>query len=149
VTEPTFTASIDRSSLSLDPLVLNAGFEGVWGVLPGWQMPGRQARVTYASSPYLHGDVATHWTWQHGMMSGDVTPQVDTPADMHAAVDALVAAIGRLSYEVTTTWNGVPTVWRCDPGSLTPSAVDYVELRDNQPVYSLSIPCYPLPVGGA
>ena len=142
----TFSLSIDRTSLSLPPLVLHGDRQAGWCLMPGWQMPGQQARIAYAASPYLHGDVATDWTWQQGVMSGDVLPVAEDRADLDAIVSELRTALGRLSYDVTVEWNGVSETWRCDPGSMSPSSLTWISIGRNEPVYSLSIPCYPLGV---
>ena len=141
-----FTLSIDRTSLSLTPLVLSGVDDAsVWGVLAGWQMPGKDAVVIRASSPLTHGSTPTHWKWQDAVMSGEVAAQAASTGALAAAIADLEAAIGRLEYDVEVTRNGVPWgTWRCGPGSLTPSPLDYVNLRDDQQAFSLTIPCFPV-----
>lgn len=141
----TLTIAIDRTSLALSPLVFSAADDGTtWGILPGFVLPGRVARTRYAPSNFQHGDVATGSTWQHARLSWDAIPDVATAAALQTAEDELYAAVGQFSYDVTVTKNGVVSVWACDTGSAEPAPLDLMELDHNEPVYSITIPCYPV-----
>lgn len=141
----TLTFSIARTSLSLSPLVLSANDDSnTWGILPGYTPPGRIARVRYASSNFTHGDVAVGSTWQQAVHSFDVSPTVASAAGLAAAVAELQAALGQFTYLTTVTRNGVAEVWTCDTGSLSPAPLDVNEVDHHQPVYSVTIPCYPV-----
>lgn len=144
----TLTVSIDRTSLGLSALVFSGADDGtLWGIVgDSFQSPSKHARVTYASdSPWVHGSVATGWSWQQGLLSFDATPAVSSEADLKAAVAEVETALARLAYEATSTPNGVPDVWRCDPGSIVLSGGrSFVDLRDFDPVYTVTIPCYPV-----
>lgn len=139
------TISIDQTDLSLDPLVLSGVTDAnTWGILPGFTMPGLVARNVEAESPFLHGSVVVRSTWQKAFFNLDVFPRVTTGAELATAYGELVAASGQFSYDATVTLNGVASVWRCDCASISPSPLDYPELVTNAPVYSLSIPVYPI-----
>ena len=144
----TFSLSIDRTSLSLEPLVLSGVDDAnVWGVLPGWQMPSKLAMLAEATSPNTHGSVPTHWKWQQTLMAGDAAPRVDSTAELAAAIADLETALSRLSYEVSVLRGGVSFgTWVCSTGSLIPSPLDYVELSNDQQPYSITIPCHPVPL---
>jgi alpha-D-ribose 1-methylphosphonate 5-phosphate C-P lyase len=142
-----FTLSIDRSDMAgdLDPLVIHGTRETGWCVMPGWQLPGEDVNVTHATSPVTDGGVATHATAAVAIMSGDVLLNVDDAADRTAAVAELKAALRRLAYTVTVTWNGVDEDWLCNRASIVPSPLDYISVDRDMPIYTLTIPC-PEPV---
>jgi hypothetical protein len=144
--DPSLTVSIDRTGMDPDtPLVLSGEDDAnVWGILPGWQIPGKEPVEVLADSSRTHGSVLKHWKWQDGVMSGEVAASTDTPEDLQAAIDELEAAIGRSAYEVTVTKNGIVRLWRCRVGTLMPSVIDYEQLAHNQHPYNLSMRCYPI-----
>ena len=143
----TLTVSVDRTDLSLSPLVFSASDDGTpWGILPGYQMPGLVPQVRTAASDFTHGEVATSWKWTQARIAFDAFPDAASGAALLAAVDEVRAALGRLSYSVTTTWNGSALTWAAMPGACEPSGVDAPELDANQPVYSITIPVYPVGV---
>jgi hypothetical protein len=142
----TFTVSIDRTDLSLSALVIQGNTrQAGWNAMPGWQIPDFMPVVETASSPYLHGSVATGWRYQDGILSGDVFPVVADAAALATAVAEMRAALGRLSYTVTTNVNGDVSVWSAQPGSMTRSPLDAIKVGRNEPVWSLTIPVYPIP----
>lgn len=140
------TIAIGRSGLSLADLVLSGTTDAeTWGILPGFTLPGQIANIAYAESPWLHGSVATHATWQQAVLSFDAMPNVDSGAGLDAAVAELREALAQFSYVVTVTLNSVSSEWSCDMGSLSPSPLDFPEVDANRPIFSVSIPCYPVP----
>ena len=143
-----FDLSIDRTSLSLSALVLHGDRQDGWCLMPGWQVPALVPNNAYASSPNTHGAVATHATWQLGFMSGDVVLSgADNPADRANAIAELRAALSRLSFTITQDWGGQTETWTTQGYStITPSPLSYVSVTRDEPVYSLSIPVYPLAV---
>jgi hypothetical protein len=146
-----FDLSIDRSDMEgdLDPLVLHGDRQPGWCLMPGWQMPGEDVNIAWATSPTTEGAVATHATTQQAIMSGDVLWEADEgdgPTERAAAVAELKAALRRLSYTVTSDWNGVDDDWLCNRASIVPSPLDYLSVDRDMPIYSLTIPCYPHPV---
>lgn len=139
----TLTISLDRTSLSLSPLVLS-GIEdaNVWGIAPGFTPPMEIPRVRYAGSAWGR-DVATGFNWQQGIIVCDVFPRVADTAALNAEVAALKAALAQIAYQATIARNGVATVWDCSPSGLAPAAIDLYELEANEDGYALNIPCYP------
>jgi hypothetical protein len=144
--DPSLTIAIDRTGMtpSTDLVLSGDDDSNVWGVLPGWQIPGKQPEIQLASSPRTHGGVVKQWKWLDGIMSGHLAATPDTPAELQEAIDELEAALGRSAYDITVTKNGIGRLWRCQPGTVNPSTIDYEQLAHNQHPYSISIPCYPI-----
>jgi hypothetical protein len=146
------TIAIDRAGMTgdPDPLIFSAtASEQTWGIMPGFQEPGQIARVNYATAPWVHGDLAVSSSWQHAYLSWQTIPDVASEAALRAAVAEVRAALGRLSFAATVTRNGAASVWACDTGSISPAPVGRIEVSRFQPVYEITIPCYPLPIGTA
>lgn len=146
----TLSITIDRTSLSLADLVLG-GQDGTGGLLAitDYTEPATQARINYApESDFVHGSLALGYTWQQTLLSFEVAPFGPTgEQETRTAVAALVAAVSQFpAYEVTVTvGNAAPETWQCDPGSVVPGgARTYVDLRDSDPFWRVSIPCYPI-----
>lgn len=144
---PNFDITIDRTGM--DPstgLVLSGVRQAGWCLMPGWQLPAQIAQTRYVTSDVLHGDTPVSSTWLHTAMSGDVLLEAEDAGERAAAIAELQEALGRVTFAATVNWNGDESVWRCDRGSMTPSAMDYLSVAREQPVYTLTIPCYPLPI---
>lgn len=144
------TISIDRTSLTLADLVLGAqdGTGGLLGVTD-YQEPAQQSRVSYApASSIVHGETSTGWAWQHTLLNFEVAPF--DPADEQASRDAIAELAAALTqfprFEVTVTVGDADAeTWLCDPGSIVPTGSrTYVDLRDHDPAWRVSIPCYPI-----
>lgn len=145
---PTLTFSIDRTSLSLSPLVLSA--------LPGasalgivaYRKPALIRRNTYApDSPYSPGATLLSSVVEQTNHALSVLPQdVATQAEVDDAIAELYAAISQFPYEVTVTENGEATTTVCDPGSMTPDDTTRISLAHLVPVWSVVVPCFPIPV---
>lgn len=142
----TLLVSIDRSALSLSPLVLS----GTAGAQPlavaSYQEPAIMHRIRYApQSDYIHGSLALGSVLDHTLLQFDVFP--DAAATESAARTALVTlrvALNQFSYAVTVTINGVAETWRCDPGSVGAAQRTYVNMHHFNVVHPVSIPCYPV-----
>lgn len=149
MTAPTLTISIDRTSLTLDPLVLTGHIDEdrVLSV-SDYQEPAMQPRIQYApSSDDVSGEMPLGWVWQDSILGFNVFSDASsTEADMRSKVAELVAAIARLSYETTVTVNDAPPeVWTCRPGSVAPvGGRSLVDMRLHNPVWSVAIPVYPI-----
>lgn len=146
----TLSISIDRTSLSLSALVLGAQ-DGTGGLLSitDYTEPAMQSRIAYApSSEFMHGDLALGWSWQQALLSFEVAAFNPASEDeQREAVAALAAAVTQFpAYELTVTVGASPAeTWTCDPGSVTPAAArTYVDLRDSDPAWRVTIPCYPV-----
>jgi hypothetical protein len=150
MTDPTLTVTIDRTSLSLDPLVLSGADDDVELGILSFQRPGLQQRLTTApDSRWFHSSEATSTAWQQAILAFDwARDGLDvTEADVEAAYDEVAAAVGQFSFLVTTQVNGATArVWSANAGSITPSARTFEDLvNPNATPFSVSIPVYPLP----
>lgn len=143
--------TIDRTSLTLDPLVLSADADGTPLGVTGFAPPGKVARITYAPDhPDMDGSVALSATWQQALLGFNVvTDQAPDEATVAAQIAELTAALSQFSYLVTTQVGNAPAeVWSAQRGSIALASSDgraFMDLRDHNPVYSVTIPVYPIP----
>lgn len=108
--------------------------------------PGRIARLVYADdSPHVHGSLAIAGSWQQAVISAQVNLKGATQADLNAKKARMFAALERFRYPVIQSANGVTSSWICDMGSASPDEMNVNDLEDFEAVFSLSIPCYPIP----
>lgn len=146
--DPSLTVSIDRTSLALPALVFSAAAGASDLGLTGYQEPAMQPRIDYApASRITHGEVSLGWAWQQTLLNFSFTTIVATEAESRTLIAAVRSAITQVpTYSVTVTVSGAPAeTWRCDPGSLTPDAArSLVDMKQVRPVWSVSIPCYPV-----
>lgn len=144
--DPTLTISIDRTSLSLAPLVFSAKIDGTALGIAGYQPPARQARLTYApDSMNVHGSEAIAASWQQAILGFDWFRESTTETQLQAAFAEVVAAVEQFSYTVTTQVSGAPAqVWAADMGSCAPSARSFADLANVSAVFAVSIPVYPI-----
>lgn len=145
--DPSLTISIDRTALSLSPLTFVASGAGTLGITD-YSEPAMQPRVSYApSSAFLHGEVALAWAWQTTLLRWSFFTDVDTETESRGLLAQVRAAITQgLHFDVTVSVGDAEgETWRCDPGGLTPDGSrTYTDLRDADPVWSVSLPCYPI-----
>jgi hypothetical protein len=147
VTDPTLTISIDRTSLSLSPLAFSGANDGTTLGVVSYQPPALQWRVTYMpDSIDSHGSEAVGAAYQQALLSFDwVRDGGATETQVKASFDEVVAALGQFSYTVTTQVSGAPAqVWAADPGALAPSPRTYADLANRTPVFTVTIPVYPI-----
>lgn len=145
----TITISIDRTALSLSPLVMDGNADGTSGLaVANYTDPALQARIQYApSSLEQHGDLALGWTWQQTILGFDVFPDDQaSEAAAQALVDELRDAITQaLEFDVTVTKGGSVEVWTCNPGSLVPVGGRTVaNLEEHDAVWTVTLPCFPV-----
>lgn len=141
---PTFT--IDRTSLSLDPLELTED-NGYILDRDNFGLAGQSWDKGYVSAPDYDGDRLvrarkTNSTWQV-----QVRVTGSDAADAKAKKDALLAAVSQINYTVTIGIDGVGEVWTADPADWQIGGelmLDTVERYIWQVV--LTIPVYPIPV---
>lgn len=145
--EPTLTISIDRTALALTPLVLSGRDDGSPLGVTDFTEPGRQPRIVSISSDHQHGDNPLRWSYQQAVLTFSAFPEADDEATAQAALEELRAAITQgLRYEVTVTISDAPPkVWTCNPGTLSPPSRDYLNLKHHFPVWSVTLPCHPIP----
>lgn len=147
--DPTsLTISIDRTSLSLSPLILT-GHDDPTRVMSvaDYMEPALQARINYAPTGDGHGDMPLGWSWQESLLNFSVfLENAASESAARAAVATVVAAVSRLSYTATVTVNGAsPETWTCRPGSVVPAGDRTTsDLRTHANVWAVSIPVYPV-----
>lgn len=149
--DPTFTISIDRTSMAGSPAPLVfSGTPGVgeYGFTGGYQEPVAQPRIRFATpSDYENDDDALGFTLQSSILGWNfVTDASATEQESRDLVEAVRAALLRLEYEVTVTINGATAeVWTCKPGTVTPLGDrTRADLVDHNPGFSVTIPCHPV-----
>lgn len=147
MSEPTFTISIDRTALAKAPLVFSGtDGDGVLGAM-NYQEPGAIPRVQSLSPLYTHGEVPLAWSFQQGLIRWSAFADSSTEVASKTLQAELVEAVTQWpSYEVTVNEDGAQSVWTCHPGSVEPEARTRANLVDHNPVWTISLPCYPVPV---
>lgn len=144
----TLTISIDRTSMSLSPLILTGHAEPTRVMsVSDYVEPAMQPRITYAPTGDGHGDMPLGWSWQESLLNFSVF--LETAASesaARAAVAKVVAAVSRLSYTTTVTVAGAsPETWTCRPGSVVPAGDRTTsDLQSHANVWAVSIPVYPV-----
>ena len=148
MTAPTLTVTIDRTSLSLPPLVLSGTRDSNALAIVSYQAPSTLARVGYMpDSADTHGSEAISFAYQQAILGFDwVRDGGSTETQVQASRNEVAAALAQFSYSVTTQISGAPAeAWTADPGSQVPSARTYADLMNRNPVYAVTIPVYPIP----
>ena len=146
----TLTVTIDRTSLSKSPLVLSAGHDTTIG-LSAYQPPSKVARITYMpDNSSIHGSEAIASSWQQAILGFNaLIDQAASEADIASAVSDLTAAVEQFSYTITTQVGNAPAEkWSADMGSITLADSGgrvFEDLAHLNPVYSVTIPVYPIP----
>lgn len=110
--------------------------------------PARQPRVGYApTSRYQDGEMPLDMSLQQSLLLFDVAARgAASESAAQAAYAELDAAMFSLNVPVHVVWEDHTQVWTCHAGSRTPAADrDYVSLRDHDAVWSVSLPCHPIP----
>lgn len=146
------TITIDRTGMtgSPAPLVLSAEDDGTPLGVHAYAPPGRVGRVTYLpDEPDTHGSIPQAASLQQAILAFGVSAVAASESGMRALIAEVEAALARLSYQVTTmVGDGPAETWLATWGSIEladNSGRDYADLRDADPVYSVSIPVFPIP----
>lgn len=142
--------SIDRTLLGLPPLVLSGIDDANLLGVADYREPERVARVTYApTSRHEHGDMPLAMSLAQSVLGFDVFPTAATESAARALHTELSNAITQgLEFPVTVTVGDAPAeTWTCNPGFIAyPNGRTFVDLRDHNAIWSVSLPCYPVPV---
>lgn len=147
MTAPTLTITISQTG---DDLVLsgtpNVGDLGVTRYSP----PALQSRLVYMpDSASVDGSEATAASWQQALLTFDWVPDTATDeGDVAASYADVVAAIAQFEFTVTTqVSDAAAEVWSANRGSivLAGGSRDYTSLVNKNPVYTVTIPVYPIP----
>jgi hypothetical protein len=144
------TVSIDRTSLSADPLVIDTeGFSVYLVDVAGLGRVGTTPRETFATpSPWVHGQLRTAVVKEESTLPLTVRVQAGNTADLHDAVHTLEAALFQFVYTVTVTLDGQAMAWTAYPATI--GAVDgltaFERVTGHFEDLSISIPVYPVAV---
>lgn len=144
--DPTLTISIDRTVLSLSPLLFVASGDGQLGVTD-YREPALQPRLRVAPpSDFIHGEIPLAWSYQQTILEWSFATFGTTEVESRVLVAEVRAAVTQaLSFPVTVTINGVAETWSCNPGQVTAEGSrTYENLRDSDPSWLVSLPCYPI-----
>lgn len=146
MTAPTLTITISQTG---DDLVLS-GTPGVGDLgVTRYSPPALQARLTYMpDNPSIDGSEATGAAWQQSLLTFDWVPDTATDeGDVAASYADVVAAIAQFEFTVTTeVSDAVEEVWSANRGSIVLSggSREYTSLVNKNPVYTVTIPVYPI-----
>lgn len=146
------TISIDRTSLSLAPLVLSGSDDSTPLGVTGYQEPAIEPRISYVpDSAWVDGSVAVAVSYAQTFLGFDVvTDQAVSESESRLLLAELRRALGQFRYGVTVTvGDAPPETWACDPGTVGPIDRSFVDLRDHNPVWPVTIPCRPTRTIGA
>lgn len=144
--DPSLAISIDRTSLSLSPLVFGCSGD-VELAITDYREPAEQSRVGYApSSEFVDGDLALSTSLQQTILPWSFFTDVATEAAGRLLLAQVRAAVRQFEFNTTVTVNGSPAeTWLCNAGSVTPeTGRDYMNLRDADPTWAVALPCYPI-----
>lgn len=147
MTAPTLTITISQSG---DDLVLSGSVDSNELGVTRYSPPALQQRLVYMpDSASVHGSEATSAAWQQALLSFDWVPdRAADEGDVAASYADVVAAIGQFEFTVTTqVSDAAAEVWSANAGSivLAGGSRDYADLAHKNPVYTVTIPVYPLP----
>lgn len=149
--DPTLTISVSRLLLpgGLDPLEFSATLDDptAYGITD-FQPPSMLARNGYApTNRFRDGAELTSTAWNKANLGWDWCPDGATSeTEVQAAYEEVLAAIGQITFTVTTQISGAPArVWAADRGSMTSQPRTYLDLANLCPVYPVSIPVHPIP----
>lgn len=111
---PTASVSIDRTSLSLSPLVISNTPGGtVW--LEDFQLPAFAARKRYApDSAHVPGSRLLTATLEAAELPLTINVRGASPAATATLQAEVEAALSQFSYDLTLTVDGVATVYEAD-----------------------------------
>lgn len=138
--------SIDRTALSLSPLVLANNPSGAY-IYPeeGLSEPMFPPRVTWApDSRFIPGRLALGSVIDAGTIPLSVTVRGASTADLQAKKIALMVALAQIAYAVTMTVDGVEVgTWDAMPGSVSWGYVDHAMAAAHMARGEVTIPVNP------
>lgn len=146
----TVSVSIDRTSMSLAPLVISDDGAVYRFTEDGLGYVVTSVRVTsMPDSVDVDGSEPVTFSREATGLPLRFHVQGTSTATLHTAVAALEAALFRLRYEVTRTVDGVSTTYEGGPAALSPvrSFVDHGVLAAHFDTFAVTIPFFnPNPV---
>lgn len=143
----TASVSIDRTSLSLSPLVIDTAAASTYRLGDGGlSRPVMTPRETKApESRYYAGSELLAVTREQTALHLGVIIQAASSAALNTAVQALDDALWQFAYDVTVTVDGVVKVWHCTPATLGTASglVEASHVEQFFDVFSIDLPCKP------
>lgn len=147
MTDVPATITVSRASLSLPDLVFSMAYDGTPLGILSYQAPALLWRRNYMpDSVDTHGSELVSAAYQQAILGWDwIRDNGATEAQVQASRKEVEQALAQFSYTVTTQVNGAPAeAWSAEPGDQTPSARTYEDLANSNPVFSVSVPVYPI-----
>lgn len=139
--------SIDRTSLGKGPLVIRSDGAAPYSLTAqGLGRPAVSARATSVTSPWLHGETPTVVVREQSSIPLEVILSALSDATLDLCRDALDEALWQFSYLVTVTEGSTSHTWECSPASYGVVGVEYHNVAEHYEVWTITIPCYPIPV---
>ncbi len=145
---PTLTITIDRTSLTLAPLVLSGKLDGTPLGIVNYSPPARLSRMTQMpDNPQIDGTEYTGTAWEKTMLGFDWMPDTaTTETQVQASYAEVVAAVGQFEFTVKTKVSDAPEeTWYANRGSVLPGDRTLIDLTHHNPVYAVDIPVHPIP----
>ena len=136
--------SIDRTSLSLTPLVIGNYPDGLWLPESGLGRPSKQWRRETVRSRFVHGDVQTQATLEHSSLPFTIYAQAATTAALRTLQDELEAALFQWAFDATGTEDGEALTYACDCADVSWGDFDSGMVRAHIAKATVTIPCYPV-----
>jgi hypothetical protein len=141
----TLTISIDRTDMSLTPLVMSADTSADAIGIASYTEPALLVEISYGdASGNYDGEYPLRWRRPNTFHRFDViTDLATTEAFSQAAMLALVAATSRLRYLTTVTIGNSVKVWTCFPASFSAPERTLNDVRDHDVLWTVTLPCHP------
>lgn len=142
----TTEVSIDRTSLSLSPLVIGSQYAdaGMWLAPDGLGRPGMAWSRSYATARDWHGAVQTDARLEQSSIALTVYLSGSSTANLETRYNTLQAALFQFAFAVDVTVDSATRTWLADcadvqPGNYLPElASNYLQL------VAVSIPVFPI-----
>ena len=140
-----FTASIDRTSLSLSALAITSDPFAL--AAEGVDFGPVQYRRQVATSQFVHGGIPTSMVKDLTELGMTVRVKGSTQAVLQTNIDTLIDAVSQWTYTITFSYSSTVYTWTCWAADYAVGATDdRFDLLDVE--VSLVIPRSPIPVAG-
>lgn len=143
------SVSIDRTSLGKSPLVIGSNGAAPYSLTDkGLGRPAVTARANAVTSPWLHGESVVNVVREQSSIPVEILLQALSEATLELVRVALDEALWQFTYQVTITEGATSKTWRCSPASwgVNDGTVTSANVSGHYEVWSVTIPCYPIPV---
>lgn len=142
----TFSVTIDRTALTLSPLVITNDPFGTAFHLPsdGIGRGNFAIRKTYApTSRLIGGQQLLSAVTDLGSLPLRIYAHGSTTAEVASNMAVLNAALSQWAYEITLTVDGVSETWWADPELPTWGPVDSGEVAAHMAIATVTVPIQP------